>query len=63
VPMGLVRGLPVGISFIGPAWSEAKLLALGAGFEKALPARRAPTYVPSLEDTPEIAKAFAQNGN
>jgi amidase len=63
VPMGHVRGLPVGISFIGPAWSEAKLLALGAGFEKALPARRAPTYVPSLEDTPEIAQAFAQNGN
>lgn len=29
VPMGLVEGLPVGISFIGTAWSEARLLSLG----------------------------------
>jgi amidase len=35
VPMGRVRGLPVGLSFIGPAWSEATLLALGYGFEQA----------------------------
>ena len=59
LPMGAVRGLPVGISFIGP---EAKLLALGAAFEKAMPARRAPTYLPSLEDLPEITKAFAPAG-
>ena len=26
---------------------------------KALPARRAPTYIPSLESTPDVAKAFA----
>jgi len=59
VPMGAVRGLPVGISFIGPAWSDAKLLALGTAFEKAMPERRAPTYIPSLEDLPAAAKAFA----
>jgi amidase len=59
VPMGAVRGLPVGISFIGPAWSEAKLLQLGYAFERAMPARKAPTYIPSLESTPEVAKAFA----
>lgn len=35
VPMGAVKGLPVGLSFIGPAWSEAKLLALGAAYESA----------------------------
>ncbi|WP_367613588.1 hypothetical protein [Sphingomonas sp. AP4-R1] len=35
VPMGDVKGLPVGLSFIGPAWSEAKLLALGAAYEAA----------------------------
>ncbi len=61
VPMGAVRGLPVGISFIGPAWSEAKLLALGLAFEKAMPARRTPAYLPSLESLPEITKAFAPN--
>ncbi|MCQ9154758.1 amidase [Acidomonas methanolica] len=35
VPMALVHGLPVGLSFIGPAWSEALLLSLGAGWEAA----------------------------
>ncbi|HWA63504.1 MAG TPA: amidase [Caulobacteraceae bacterium] len=34
VPMGDVKGLPVGLSFIGPAWSEARLLSLGYAFEQ-----------------------------
>ena len=59
VPMGFVRGLPVGLSFIGPAWSEASLLALGAAFEGAARARKPPTYLPSLEATPDIAAALA----
>ena len=33
VPMGQVAGLPVGLSFLGPAWSEAALLSLGYAFE------------------------------
>ncbi|MBB5037396.1 amidase [Prosthecobacter dejongeii] len=33
VPMGLAEGLPVGLSFIGPAWSEARLLELGHAYE------------------------------
>ncbi len=33
VPMGAVQGMPVGLSFIGPAWSEARLLSLGYAFE------------------------------
>jgi amidase len=57
--MGMVRGLPVGISFMGPAWSEAKLLALGAAFEQAAQARKPPTFIPSLESTPAIAAALA----
>jgi amidase len=36
VPAGLVSGLPVGISFIGPAWSEPRLIALAHSFELAL---------------------------
>jgi amidase len=36
VPAGLVFGLPVGLSFIGPAWSDAALVGLAAGFERAL---------------------------
>ncbi|ESQ73911.1 amidase [Asticcacaulis sp. AC402] len=35
VPMGDVQGLPVGLSFIGPKWSEATLLKAGYAFEKA----------------------------
>jgi amidase len=44
VPAGLARGLPVGLSFVGPAWSEALLLRVGAAFEQASAARRPPTY-------------------
>ncbi|MGE4057113.1 MAG: amidase [Vicinamibacterales bacterium] len=42
VPMGFVDGLPVGLSFIGPAWSEARLLSMGYAFEQRTHARRAP---------------------
>ncbi len=42
VPAGFVRGLPVGISFIGPAWSEPVLLRLAYAFEQATQARREP---------------------
>jgi amidase len=44
VPMGEVDGLPVGLSFIGPAWSDATLLAYGYAYEQASHARRPPTY-------------------
>lgn len=59
VPMGYVQGLPVGISWIGRAWSEAGLLALGAAFERATHARHPPAYLPSLETTANAAAAFA----
>lgn len=47
VPMGLVSGLPSGISFIGPAWSDATLLRIGHAFEQATRARRAPSFARS----------------
>jgi amidase len=43
VPMGFVRHLPVGLSFMGLPWSEARLLGLGHAFEQATRARRAPS--------------------
>jgi amidase len=42
VPMGFTSGLPVGISFIGRAWSEASLVRLALDFEAATDHRRAP---------------------
>ena len=60
VPMGGVRGLPVGLSFIGPAWSEARLLALGFAFEQAAPAMKlVPRLVQTVEESPEVQKLFA----
>jgi len=50
VPAGFTGdpALPVGLSFIGPAFSEARLLGYGYAFETALPARRLPVYTPVL---------------
>lgn len=60
VPMGGVRGLPVGLSFIGPAWSEARILALGFAFEQAAPAMKlTPAMLQSVEDSTEVQALFA----
>lgn len=48
VPMGDVTGLPVGLSFIGPAWSEKLLLNLGYAYEQATMKRKAPTFKATL---------------
>ena len=48
VPVGLVHGLPVGISFFAEAWSEPKLLRLAFAFEQANRGRRTPKFLPSI---------------
>jgi amidase len=57
LPMGMVQGMPVGLSFIGPAWSDAAMLRLGFAFERAARARRPPTYRVSVEAGFETAFA------
>jgi amidase len=42
VPAGSVAGLPVGLSFTGPAWSEPALISLAYAFEQAANARITP---------------------
>lgn len=58
-PMGQVKGLPVGISFIGKAWSEAQLLALAFAYERTGQMRKPPTYAGSLETHSEAAQLLA----
>jgi amidase len=51
VPMGQVQGLPVGLSFIGPKWSDALLLACGYSFSGGTSVFVAPKFIPSLENS------------
>jgi amidase len=55
VPMGAVRGLPVGLSFMGAKWSDAKILSLGFAYEQASRALVVPRFPRSIEETPEVA--------
>ena len=56
LPMGLVKGLPVGLSVIGPAWSDATVLSIAAGVERVLgpiaPPRYARTTARLLDEQP-----------
>jgi amidase len=48
VPSGESHGLPVGLTFMGRAYSEPELLALGYAFEQAAQARKPPTFAATL---------------
>lgn len=47
VPAGFSFGLPIGITFMGTAWSEPKLIKLASGFEAATRARKPPKFIPA----------------
>jgi amidase len=48
VPAGYTHGLPVGLSFVGGAWSEATLIGMAYAYEQATGHRRAPTFPASV---------------
>ena len=60
VPMGQVKGLPVGLSFIGPKWGDAMILSLGYAYEQARGPLPAPRFLRSIEESPEIAPLLAK---
>ncbi len=45
VPAGFAFGLPVGMTFIGRAWSEAKLIGLAYSYEQATKHRKPPEFL------------------
>ncbi len=49
VPMGFFKGLPVGISFFGRAWSEPTLIKIAFAYEQATKHRKPPTFVPTVD--------------
>jgi amidase len=49
VPIGDTRGLPLGLAFMGAAYSEGDLIGFGFALERKLQARRQPQYKPTLE--------------
>ncbi|MEJ1239560.1 amidase [Chryseolinea sp. T2] len=48
VPMGLVSGLPIGLSFVGGAYQEASLITLAYAYEQVSHKRQKPEFTPSL---------------
>ncbi len=57
VPAGFTSDrLPVGLSFMGTAFTEGKLLGLGYAFEQATKARRLPAHTPALPGERLIVK-------
>ncbi len=49
VPMGYVFGLPVGLSFFGPAWSDGRMLKFAYAFEQATLVRKPPQFLPTVD--------------
>jgi amidase len=48
VPAGFAYGLPVGLSFMGRAWSEAKLIQFAYAYEQATRHRKPPQFLPTV---------------
>jgi amidase len=49
VPMGEIRGMPIGLSFIGTAFSDAQLLEAAYVYEQRAKARVQPRFIPSID--------------
>ena len=57
VPMGLVDGLPVGLSFVAARGGDATVLGAGYAYEQRARARVAPRYLPTADAGPGLEGA------
>ena len=48
VPMGDTQGLPLGLVFMGTAWSEPRLIELGYAYEQISKARKSPQFLTTV---------------
>ena len=55
VPAGYAHGLPIGLSFMGRAYSEPLLLKLAYAFEQATKVRRPPKFLATIDLTQKAA--------
>ena len=58
VPMGTVKSVPIGLSFIGGKDQDAEVLSFGFAYEQATGLRAEPTYLKSAEDRGDVANAM-----
>jgi amidase len=49
VPSGDTHGLPIGVTFLGRAYSEGDLIGYAFALEQVLKARKAPEYKPTIQ--------------
>jgi amidase len=67
VPMGDVFGLPVGISFMGTAFSEPTLIKLASGFENVVHGRSVPQFFATLplgdQSGPRLSRRQRKSGH
>ena len=49
VPMGFISELPVGLSFIGKAFGESEIIAIGYAYEQISKNRKQPQFLPTLK--------------
>lgn len=63
VPMGTVKGAPVGLSFVGAKDDDAAILSYGYAYEQKTKKRVEPQYLSTASAAPEIGAAMRRKSN